>query len=368
MTRFAQFLVVTATAMYIWGVGFDGPDTVEGAKPKGRVSLIIAGEKGAPITSYQSWSKDLGEAGVRNVRIRAARKSDKIEIKSRGTDQMPFYDVLGMIQTGGDLVLPGARFRPGDADGVAAWVKDLAENGPRESREPTGVFGLTKSQFDRVMKDLGKVVNFSTVAETRAAVLDRVAAQLELPLSIEPRLKATLAQDTVENELAGFSSGTVLAYVLRPLELGFVPTEIKGGGLKYVVVSLGADDATESGKDEDAKQWSVGWLPSGTKREVLPALFRFHNVSIQNVPLRKVLDAVGEKLKTPILIDRAALTRHGVDLGKVDVTLPAKRTTYGLALRRALSQAKLQYDLRVDDSGKPFIWVTTVRPAFGAKR
>jgi hypothetical protein len=28
-----------------------------------------------------------------------------------------------------------------------------------------------------------------------------------------------------------------------------------------------------------------------------------------------------------------------------------------------LSQAKLKYDLRVDESDKPFLWITTVKPA-----
>ncbi len=366
MKRFFRVSMTLLAAVYIWGGG--GQAVADGPRPKGRVSLVIAAEAGAPIISYHTWSKDLGEAGVRNVRVRAGRSNDRLAIKSRGSQQMPVYDVTGIIRAGGDLLLPGARFKPGDADGVARWVKDLAELGPPQSREPKGVFGLTKSQFDRVREDLARRVNFSTQGETPAAVIDKIAAKLQVPLPIEPRLKATLAQDVLADELAGFSSGTVLAYVLRPLGLGYVPREVADRRLQYVVVPLGAESAVGIGKDKPMKHWSVGWPPSGSKREVLPELFKFHNVSIQDVSVGKVLEAVGEKLKAPVLLDRAALARHGIDLEKIDVTLPSKRTTYGLVLNRALFKAKLRYDLRVDEAGKPFLWVTTLKPAFGVKR
>lgn len=366
MIRFVKIVLILLAGFSIWGG--DSRAVADRPRAKGRVSLVIAAEAGAPITSYQSWAKDLGKAGVRNVRIRAARSSDRLGVKSSGSQNMPVYDVLGMIHPGGDLILPGNRFKPGDGAGVARWVEDLARRGPPETRETRGAFGLTKSQFDRVFKDLGRRVDFSTAGETRTAVIDKVAAKLQVPLSIEPRLKATLAQDTLADELAGFAGGTVLAYVLRPLGLGFVPCEVDDGQLQYVVVSLQNEPAATKDNKKAPKQWSVGWPPSGSKREVLPGLFKFHTVSIQNVSVDKVLEAVGENLKTPVLLDRAALARHGIDLEKVVVTLPSRRTTYGLVLNRALFKAKLRYDLRVDEDGKPFLWVTTMKPAFGTKR
>ena len=368
MIRIIRVVATLLVAIYIGGGDFAGRDVAEGAEPKGRVSLVIAAEPGAPMASYHSWAKDLSQAGVRNVRIRAARSSDKLGIKSHGSEQMPAYDVLGMIAAGGDLLLPGARFKPGDADRVAAWVNDLAQRGPPESRESQGVFGLTKSQFDRVMEDLARMVDFSTAGETRAEVVERIAAKLQVPPAIEPKLKATLAQDKVAEELSGFSSGTVLAYVLRPLGLAFAPREVDGRRLQYAVVPLEADPASGDKFDKTMKHWSVGWPPSGSTRDVLPELFKFHNVSIQDVSVGKVLEEVGKRLKAPVLLDRAAFARHGVDLEKTDVTLPSKRTTYGLVLNRALFKAKLKYDLRVDEAGKPFIWVTTVKPAFGEKQ
>lgn len=338
-----------------------------GPKPKGRVSLVIAADAGTPVSSYHTWAKDLGEAGVRNVRIRAARSGDELKITSSGTRQMPVYNVLGIIRTNGDLLLPGARFRPGDADRAAAWVKDLAERGPPKSREAKGTLGLTKSQFDRVVADLGRMVDFPTKGKTPAAVIDKISAKLRIPLSIEPRLKTTLAQGKLVDELAGFSSGTALAHVLRTQRLALAPRETDGQRLQYVVVPLKGERTLIPSKNKTMKYWPVGWPPSGSKRDVLPELFKFHNVSIQDVSVGKVLEAVGEKLKAPVLFDRAALAHHGIDMEKIDVTLPTKRTTYGLVLNRALFKGKLKYYLRVDGSGKAFLWVTTIKPAFGKK-
>ena len=44
------------------------------------------------------------------------------------------------------------------------------------------------------------------------------------------------------------------------------------------------------------------------------------------------------------------------------VTLPRSRTTYSLALKRLLAQAGLQFEIRVDEAGTPFVWISTVKP------
>ena len=42
--------------------------------------------------------------------------------------------------------------------------------------------------------------------------------------------------------------------------------------------------------------------------------------------------------------------------------VPDGRMSYSQTLRRVLSQAKMKYDLRVDEAEKPFLWITTVKP------
>ena len=61
-------------------------------------------------------------------------------------------------------------------------------------------------------------------------------------------------------------------------------------------------------------------------------------------------------------MDYNAMARHGVDPAKAIVSMPAGRTTYSLALRKLLFKAGLKFEVRVDEAGKPFLWVSTVKP------
>ena len=44
------------------------------------------------------------------------------------------------------------------------------------------------------------------------------------------------------------------------------------------------------------------------------------------------------------------------------VTLPRSRTTYSLALKKLLFQAGLKFEVRVDEAGTPFLWISTIKP------
>ena len=37
--------------------------------------------------------------------------------------------------------------------------------------------------------------------------------------------------------------------------------------------------------------------------------------------------------------------------------------TYSQVLGKVLMQARLKYELRVDEADKPFVWITSVKPA-----
>ncbi len=56
------------------------------------------------------------------------------------------------------------------------------------------------------------------------------------------------------------------------------------------------------------------------------------------------------------------LALHGVDPETIPAELPSKRISYSQTLGRVLGQAKLKYELRVDEAEQPFLWVTTFKP------
>ena len=155
----------------------------------------------------------------------------------------------------------------------------------------------------------------------------------------------------VAEQLEGLSSGSALAYVLRPA--GYCLTVRPGARGPTVEVARAR---------RGQEVWPVGWEPEEKKPKTMPALYEFHNVNIQNVSAERALNAIGRILKTPVLIDHNALARHGIDPAEAMVSYPRSRTTYSLVLRRILFQAKLKYELRVDESGSPLLWITTLKP------
>ena len=216
--------------------------------------------------------------------------------------------------------------------------------------ETTGAFGLTARQLVTVNDALSVPVAFATKGQKTPDVLRRIAGTLKYGFSSDDQVRSILAgDDVVADELQGLSAGTALAAALRPLGLVLVPQKQSAGEIKLCIMEV----------RKAASSWPVGWPPERPPRETLPELFTFLNVEIEDRPLPEALDAIGERLKAPLLFDHNSLARQRIDIAKLKVTLPHVRTYYQQILYRVLLQAKLKFDLRVDEAKKPFLWVST---------
>jgi hypothetical protein len=321
------------------------------APAAGRVELELAADDRSGLTTQQEWGRDLAQAGIANVRIRPMRGQDAIGIDSRGNPSAPIYVVTGVITSGGEVRVPGARFRKGNAAGLARWLEDLAQRGPEEDRPQKTAFGLDVDQFQAVHDGLARPVGTSTQGVTRREVVQEIARRLAIEVKIDPAGLRAMEADKVAEELSGLSCGTALACVVRPLGMCLVPRESGSGGLELAVVAA----------RPDLKAWPVGWEPEKSVRELVPDTLESVNVNVDGVSVAKVLDAVAERLKVPMLLDRNALARFDIEPDKVIVSLPQSRITYSALLSKALFKARLKKELRVDEAGRPFFWITTLK-------
>lgn len=334
------------------GVGLLGlTSLVATARAAGTVQLELVGDAKGSAMVFQEWVQLLGKAGIRNVRIRVASDADTPGIETRGTPDQPVYVVTGVVASRDLLLLPGGRFRRGDVGRLAQWLNDVAERGPTAGNEKTVALGLTAVQLDRAKAELSAPVGFSTQGMNGRQTVEKIADGMKSSLKLDRAAAEALADEKVEDDLAQLSQGTALAYLLRLAGYGLVPSAT-GDGIRFAV------EKTRPGLDV----WPVGWTSEERPQESLPALFEFLNVNVRNVPAATALDAIAKRLKTPTLVDRSALTRHGIDPAKTMVSLPNKRTTYSLALRGLLFQARMKYEVRCDEAGRPFLWVTSVKP------
>ena len=335
---FLTFLLGSAS---VAGVGLAGD----------RVQLELAVEERVAITGRQEWLQRLSRAGIENFRIRSARPGEVPNIDKRGTEQARTYFVTGIITSDNKLVVPGGRFGPSEMGQLAAWVRDLSEMGPADERPAQGAFGLNIDEFERLQADLSPPLEFSTAGISRAEVVRKVAKTIATRLVADPRLAEPLSKDMVAEELSSLSRGTALAYVLRSPGLCLVPSR-ESGNLALSIVEARAD----------LQIWPIGWEPEKPDREVKPELYDFLPVNVSGVSVTTVLEAVSKRLEMPILLDHNAVARHGLEPDKTIVQLPSSRSTYSIMLRKILFQARLKHELRVDDAGRPFLWVTSVKP------
>jgi len=74
--------------------------------------------------------------------------------------------------------------------------------------------------------------------------------------------------------------------------------------------------------------------------------------------LEEALSAIGPLIKMPMFFDRAALKTYRIDPAKTQVKLAKTRTTYKRVIDRVLSQARLGSEIRIDEAGMPFLWIT----------
>jgi len=322
------------------------------ALAEGRVEFELVTEDGFALDGAREWLSALEGIELANVRIRGAKTGDAPAIERRGSEASPTYHVIGVLTAGNKLRVPGASFGLGDKGRIAAWVGKLKEGGEEALTTKPSAFGLLPKQLVVVHEALAGPVRFSTLGMSPQEAVEKIAAQVSLKLLVSaPAQRALASEEKIGEELQGISSGTALAAVVRPLGLVLVPE--KGAGNEMQLQIKPSTAAMES--------WPVGWPPKKAPKDTLPDLFKFLNVEVADTSLAESLEAIRGRLKVPLLVDQNSLARQRVDLKETKVTLPKINTFYGKILDRLLNQAKLKYELRVDEADQPFLWITTLR-------
>ncbi len=318
-----------------------------------RVELELVTEPGFPITGSHAWHRVLTEIGVDGLRIRTARGGEEVTVQVRGSRANPTYQVTGLLSRGNRLRLPGATFTQRDRRGIKTYLAKLRAGGLEAvSREPQEAFGLTAKQLAEAVEDLTAPMVMATQGEPPESIVNAISQRTTLELVVHPAAATVLSTATAcEEEYQGLSMGTALAATLRPLGLMLQPERSPGGPTRHVVLVATAA----------AEAWPVGWPPEGKPRQLVPKLYEFLTVEAVDSPLSEVLAVLQARLEIPFLVDRNALAAQRIELDGHQVKLPPGRTYYRKALDRVLYQARLKSELRIDEAGRPFVWITTIK-------
>jgi hypothetical protein len=342
--------------MVTWFVAFAAVGWVDcvcfqrAASAAPQVDLVVLLGEGAPLTAGQDWIRELKELGFSNIRIRSPRSGDRIEVQSSGSKNSPHFAVKGILTRRNQLRLPGGKFSLGDQRRIAEWLVKLRRGGEEALYARPAAFGLTEKSLLEVHNGLRGVLGEKTKGKSSARILAKIIARLDLKVVPDATARRIFGEDLpVGDELLGMSCGTVMAVILRPLGLVLVPRAARSGQVSLHVTV--ARNASES--------WPIGWPVERKLRDVIPQLFEFLTVEIDDQPLDQVIEVLAGRLEVPMLYDHQSLARDGVDPAERLVSVARGRSYYKRILDKILVPSKLKFEVRVDEAQQPFIWISS---------
>jgi hypothetical protein len=325
------------------------------------IVLELATGSGLQITAPQEWLQLLTSLGIDDVQIRSAHADDEPKLENRGTEDRPRYHVVGILSAGEVLHLPGGTFRASDRDRLKEYLTRLAAEGAEGTTAFHGRFGLTEKQLAVVRADLAQPIDFATKGQPPRAILNRLQPKLTLRFAPDGDADRILRDaEPAQDEVKGLTVGTGLAMILRSYGLALRPEKSLGEATAYHIAlapaSASGRDPQTSSKETDS--WPVGTQWDKSPRDLAPVLMEFVNVEIDGYTLTEAVDAVAPRIKLPIYWDHAALAAAHIDPAAIKVAVPKTRTYYKRVLDRVLAQARLAGQLRTDEAGTPFLYIT----------
>lgn len=326
-----------------------------GATGAARTPVEIASQAGPHGTAPREWLQRLAEVGAGPARVTSAGSvRPRIEDLGKSASGRSLVKVYAVLTPRGELLLPSSggieRFRLSDQAKLTKYFERLETGGAASVTASRGKYDLTKAEFTDLFTRLQKPM---PVVEANATLRDVIAAasraaRIDIKTSSEAISVLKSKAEGVES-VERLSVGTALAALLKQEGLALVGE----AGPRLRVVNL-----------RDAKEpWPVGYDPEGSPTKTAPGLMEFLTVEVEGYTLAETLDAIGPNVQwqdrpLPIVWDHFAMRAASIDPTTIDVRFPRKRTFYKKLLGQLAAQGRLKLDLRVDEAGTPFLWLT----------
>lgn len=316
------------------------------------IDLEVAAMADAPFGAMQEWAPILGQMNLANFRLRGFHDGDEPSLTVDPAATSKRYRLFGVLDRQNRLVLPGAAFGQQDTAKLKTFLEELPVR-EEEKHIERGPFGLTRPQFDQIFRELAATVDHTTVGVGPRSLLDELSANSKIAVEFDPGVEQLVAAaKPLGVEMHGLSLGTVLAAALRKADLQLAPEGLRGQPLVYRVSRF----------DAQRESWPVGWRPSRIGSQVAPAMAKFTMIEIEGFALSAALDALAPHAGVPLIRDERIIDRLRSDPFERKVKIPQGKRSIRSAIDSVLSQATLAGELRVDEGGHPFYWITQWGP------
>jgi hypothetical protein len=332
------------------------PDDGLNKAPETDVTLELITSATAAAEHAQAWGQRLQKLDIR-FQTRQPVAGDKPEVKEQKLGRMRRVTVVAVLDRSGKILCHDRNFTLAEAEKLAEWIRELKAYGAQGAPQGKPLFGLDERQFAAVLKELSPSVTADTQGLTLEAALGKLSLPEKHPLRMTPEAQRVArmidSEKTLRQSTRGLSAGTALAATLNEFGLIFKPLRTPEGRIELTV----------SPREEGQDAWPVGWPldPDKPQGQLVPALFKVVPVNLEDVPLTDVLTAAAEASEVPIITDHYAIEAEGIELSELKVTVPMRKTTWGLLLKQVTFPHKLGRRIVADESGKPFVLITTLK-------
>lgn len=314
------------------------------------IELQIKADSRAAVGTQQRWMEVLQDVGANRVVVKTGTSSTP-EIEEVQLSSSTLITITGSINRN-KLILPGGSFSIRDKAAIRELIQRLRDDGVKVALAEKKAFGLTSEQLVEQHRELSKPLDFETQGESAEQVVSKISRLIGKPLSIDTAAAAALRKGgQVAEELKGVAAGSALAVVLRPLGLVLEPGRQQGREIELKIVDY----------RESQENWPIGWPIQTTPVSAEPRLFERLQLEIRGFPLADAMSAIEKRTGVPFFYDHNSFARHGVDISQTKVTLVQDKASFMVAIDKLLRQSKpkLKYELRQDENGKSFLWITT---------
>jgi len=314
---------------------------------------ILTRGPGAGLTSL-AWRPIFERLGM-TVRMRPGIGAEKPRTQERRFGRLRRVTVTGRLGRRGELIFEGRKFTTADAAALKEWLRDLKTYGAQGTPKGKPLWGLTRTQFQTLYSALSRTITVDVAKRTLESALKKINPAADYPVRYSVAAGKWMKNrfsviPTVRQSTRGITRGTALAMLLREYGLGFRPLRTPEGKIELTLEPLS--------KVSDV--WPVGWKLRESRIKTVPGLFKFVPVELNGVPLPDVLHAIEVRTGIPIRTDSYRIHSSGIDMGKIQVTYPRRKTTWSQLIRGVTTSHKLARRYRIDERGHPFIWITTL--------
>lgn len=325
------------------------------------VEVLIQSQPSYRIKS-QEWGRVFQELGY-SVRFREPRAGEASRIEDLDRDDSLATHVVAAMAADGSIRIGTQKFDIESTKPLTLALEEIQRHGAKGPPDSNPTWGLTDEQFKEVTRLLGVPVENPVELQSSILAVESVGLPVNMRMKFtEAARQQALAQrpeSALDNiELQGFTKGSAIAIVLAQYGLGFRPRYVSPGHYDMEIVR---------GNESD-NLWPIGWKPEQSFSEILPTYFRAIPLDVEDVEVSALVGAISGKIGVADFSSAYALTAKGLDINTLRYTRKDDRISPSRLLTAVGDKLELGFDVRVDEAGKMFLWVTTADDAKAFRR